>query len=450
MLNKRMLQRILAGLGILLVSLALGIFAGNQQTARADIHHTDNINMPLEFVAPDGTTQEAVTLTHNNISVADANKTTVKDFIDTAGLNPALAKGHTILDMYNILFEYADQPALKAQAVKEMQAVFADMDQATAESLVDQGIASIKSFSGLVFDTDRITQEENETLSLDLDNPYTQGADITSYHTQQPFKIYLKKRAATTTTTPAITTPAVVDQSSLTADDTATVTVGDPVNAATFNAHATTSDGQNSPVTVDTGKADLQQPGTYTLTLKAANGKTKSVTLTVQAAPILTGAAAATIAPKRSAVYALKTLYLYQQPTFKKRQRIVKYRKTKRTQRPMFVVTGYANSKAGLRRYRVRDVNHHSKTAGKTGYITARAAFVTPVYYHQTAKKIKVINPSGVNVYRNLKLTKQVKHVKHGQTLKVTAVKQYHLTTRFTLSNGQYVTANKKLVMRVK
>ncbi len=72
---------------------------------------------------------------------------------------------------------------------------------------------------------------------------------------------------------------------------------------------------------------------------------------------------------------------MYKNGTFKKSERIAKYPKQKRVDRPMFVVTGYAHSSDGILRYKVRDVNHGSKTAGKTGYITANRKYVTKVYY---------------------------------------------------------------------
>lgn len=241
------------------------------------------------------------------------------------------------------------------------------------------------------------------------------------------------------------TTPSsATDSASLTADKQATITVGQKVSANTFNAHATNSSGDTIPVSIDTSQADLSKPGNYDVILKANNGKTMTVTLNVKALET------ATVAPKRSAVLGLKTLYLYQNPTFKKSQRIIKYAKVKRTQRPMFVVTGYARSNAGLLRYQVKDVNHNSKTAGKTGYITARTDFVSPAYYQKAAKQIKVLSKSGINVYKNLNMTGKVKTVKYGKTLKVIAIKHHNLTTRFVLQNGQYVTANKKLVMTVK
>ncbi|HJE86582.1 hypothetical protein KB236_11400 [Levilactobacillus brevis] len=152
------------------------------------------------------------------------------------------------------------------------------------------------------------------------------------------------------------------------------------------------------------------------------------------------------VAVKGSVVYAVKPIYLYQRPTFKQSQRQARYVKQPRINRPMFVVTGYAQSVNGHARYLVKDVNHHSKTAGKTGYITANAKYTVPVYYQKKAAKMTVINPAGVNAYRQVGLKKRVTHYRQGTTLKVTGLKHYRLTTRFKLSNGTYVTANRKLV----
>lgn len=153
------------------------------------------------------------------------------------------------------------------------------------------------------------------------------------------------------------------------------------------------------------------------------------------------------IAKKGEAVYALKKIYMYSNKDFKKSERIASYAKKPRINRPMFVVTDYAKSKAGNLRYVVRDVNHHSKTAGKKGYITADYAYVRPVYYHSSHKTLTVINPSGVNEYKNKNLSGKVKNFKQGTQLKVKGFVKHNLTTRYLLSNGHYITGNRKLVI---
>ncbi|KRL20316.1 DUF5776 domain-containing protein [Lentilactobacillus kisonensis] len=155
-------------------------------------------------------------------------------------------------------------------------------------------------------------------------------------------------------------------------------------------------------------------------------------------------------AKEGAAVYAAKHIYLYKNATFKKSQRIVSYPKTKRVNRPMFVVTDYARSNGGALRYKVRDVNHKSKTAGKTGYITANRKFVVRVYYASMPKdkSITVIAKKGVNAYQNANLTKKAKNYKKGTHLKVKKIVRHNLTSRYQLSNGDYITGNKKLVIQ--
>ena len=85
-------------------------------------------------------------------------------------------------------------------------------------------------------------------------------------------------------------------------------------------------------------------------------------------------------AVKGTAVYSTKAIYMYSDPTFSKSDRIAKYTKRTRVNRPMFVVTGYAKSNGGALRYKVRDVNKQSKHYGKTGYITANKNYVLNVY----------------------------------------------------------------------
>lgn len=148
---------------------------------------------------------------------------------------------------------------------------------------------------------------------------------------------------------------------------------------------------------------------------------------------------------KETTVYATKAIGLYKTPTFTKANRQHFYAKKSRTNRPQFVVTGYARSKNGLLRYRVRDVHH----AQWQGYITANSAYVTNTYYQTNPKTVKVLSRHGINAYNHTSLKgKAVKHYARGTSLKVKAVKSYHLTNRFMLPNGYYISANKTLVIK--
>lgn len=153
------------------------------------------------------------------------------------------------------------------------------------------------------------------------------------------------------------------------------------------------------------------------------------------------------VAKKGTVVYATKKIGLYGNKNFTKQARKQWYSKKSRINRPMFVVTDYARSKNGHLRYQVKDVNHNSKTDGMKGYITANIDYTVPVYYAGLHKKITVINTQGINSYKNKNLTGKVTHYKRGQTLHVKKIIKHNLTTRFVLANGQYVTANKKLVI---
>ncbi|KRL17531.1 lipoprotein [Lentilactobacillus rapi DSM 19907 = JCM 15042] len=57
-----------------------------------------------------------------------------------------------------------------------------------------------------------------------------------------------------------------------------------------------------------------------------------------------------------------------------------------------------------------------------------------------------VISPKGVNAYNHKNLTGKVANYKQGTVLKVKGIVKHNLTTRYILTNGKYVTANRKLV----
>lgn len=276
-----------------------------------------------------------------------------------------------------------------------------------------------------------------------LDNP---DSSVAGYVPDQPQTTVKFTSTGESTTTVKYSKPGsqtsgqiVRDQSTLTANPTATITVGDPVTAKTFNAQATDATGANMPVSVDLSQAKLKVPGTYSVILKAENGKQTTATLTVLPAK--------KSAVKQKVIYGLKTLYLYRTPTFTSKQRIAKFDQSPRTARPMFTVIGYARSQAGRLRYQVKDVNPNSKTVGQTGYITAKAGYATAAYYQKTVQRVIIIAKSGVNTYRTLSLTGKLHHDTKGAKVKVVGIVHHKLATRFVLSNGHYLTANKKLVM---
>jgi len=147
-----------------------------------------------------------------------------------------------------------------------------------------------------------------------------------------------------------------------------------------------------------------------------------------------------------SVIYATKKIGLYRTPNFSAKTRQTWYTKQPRIYRPMFEVVGYAQSTKGTPRYLVKDVNHESKTYGKTGYVTTKSAFVQSAYYQQKSAKITIIAPDGVNAYKNKDLSRQTKHYRQGQALTVVRKVTHNLTTRYVLKDGRYITANRKLV----
>ncbi|GHP13926.1 hypothetical protein YK48G_13510 [Lentilactobacillus fungorum] len=146
-------------------------------------------------------------------------------------------------------------------------------------------------------------------------------------------------------------------------------------------------------------------------------------------------------------VYTLKKVYLHQSANFTKTNRIATYSKQLRPNRPMFLVTGYIRDHNGYLRYKVRDINEHTKNDGKQGYLTANDQFTRSAYYQIKPNWIKVINPKGLNEYMNVDLTRKTKHIQRGTVLKIKKIVTYHLTTRFVLQNGRIISANKKLVI---
>lgn len=89
---------------------------------------------------------------------------------------------------------------------------------------------------------------------------------------------------------------------------------------------------------------------------------------------------------------------------------------------------------------------------GKVGYITANAKFVTNLYYQSLPKnkEITLIATRGIQAYKNKNLTRKTKAYKQGTHLRVKAIVKHNLTTRYQLSNGYFVSANKKLVIQGK
>lgn len=175
--------------------------------------------------------------------------------------------------------------------------------------------------------------------------------------------------------------------------------------------------------------ASLQDKG-----VTAVTGYTAGKTTT---APAATGTQKTT----KKVIYALSRVKLYKSNSLKGSV-VASYAKHKRISRPTFLVTKTITNTAGKKVYYVQN-----QASGKKGYLTSSTKVVAYAYYQTTPKKVRVIATKGVNQYKKSNLTTKQKHTKKGQTLNVKKVIKSGLTTRFQLTNGSYVSANKKFVI---
>lgn len=232
-----------------------------------------------------------------------------------------------------------------------------------------------------------------------------------------------------------------LDYAQLTLDQTTVPSGGDSSNTTTTPSSSTSSSSSSSSAATSSASSSAASSSS------SPTSNSSSTHVTTPSVKVPNSAA-----KKGTAVYALKKLNLYKASTFKATNKIVTYAKRSRLNRPTFVVTGYAQSTNGLLRYHVRDTNRGSKTYGKTGYITAKTNYVRPLYYQSVpkSKAITVISKKGINAYKTSKLTGKVKHYKASTTLRIKKIVSVHHTTRYMLSNGHYITANKQFIIQGK
>lgn len=141
-------------------------------------------------------------------------------------------------------------------------------------------------------------------------------------------------------------------------------------------------------------------------------------------------------------VYATARLKMYSDAGLTKHT--VTYAKHARTSRPEFTVFQTKTNDNGTKVYYVRNT-----ASGRKGYISASSKYTSYAYYQTGAKKIKVISKSGVNAYKKSNLSSKKYHYKKGATLKIKKIVKSGLTTRFQLTNGTYVSANKIFVYTI-
>ncbi|WP_260151338.1 BspA family leucine-rich repeat surface protein [Lentilactobacillus hilgardii] len=207
---------------------------------------------------------------------------------------------------------------------------------------------------------------------------------------------------------------------------------------------------KNSTSSMPNTPSTTTAPSSQTTSSQASSGLSSSNASTNSSTASSTNNSATNVpgyaATKGTVVYSIKRVGLYKTTDFTKNNRRSWYAKKPRINRPMFVVTGYKRAANGALRYQVRDVNHTSRTDGQKGYITASQKYVRPVYYATKHSTITVINPRGVNAYRQANLTGKVKNYRQGTVLRIKGMVKHNLTTRYILTNGDYITANRKLV----
>ncbi|ALJ31099.1 hypothetical protein AKUA1202_01280 [Apilactobacillus kunkeei] len=153
-------------------------------------------------------------------------------------------------------------------------------------------------------------------------------------------------------------------------------------------------------------------------------------------------------------IYMVKGFYRYSSVNFSHKNRIHGYKKQARPNAVMFRIVGETTNKNGLKRYKVYQIVRNKKGLlrvdhKKWGYVTAKSSYVEPLYYSNAVNEVRVISDR-IRVYKNLKLTKSVKSYKRGTVLKVKTVKKIGSTYRFQLTNGNYISANKNLVQKIK
>lgn len=146
-------------------------------------------------------------------------------------------------------------------------------------------------------------------------------------------------------------------------------------------------------------------------------------------------------------VTATKKIGLYSSKDFSATSRLAWFVQKPQLKQPTFTVIGTTKSTAGNARYQVRDTNLASATYGQTGYITVQSAYVTRAYYESAPKVVTVINPGGINGYDAAALKQPRVAYKQGTQLSVKKVVTYNTSTRFLLTNGKYISANKHFVI---
>ncbi|MFD1454571.1 DUF5776 domain-containing protein [Levilactobacillus lanxiensis] len=383
-------------------------------------------------------------------------------------LDPVAVKDSTIKVPYSAFTEYShasDSLAGCALAIRYYQGIpdyFDGHNEETSDSsetlfgeLYPQNIAEYSlgtvEFSDVKLDLSEINVLDTDQIAKG-DQYQVQGP---KYYIRAPKDLYESMLSAIESSPDMIFTVPVPGGGTTTSDklpdnflDNDTLVINVPAGAKKVQVRIAVTDANNKATYTQiytipiAGMTDATDTNTSGSNSASANSSSES-SVTSESSSATTNQSTS---KRPTVIYATKKIGLYRTPNFSTKTRQAWYAKQPRIYRPMFEVTGYAQSTKGTPRYLVKDVNHESKTYGKTGYVTTKSAFVQSVYYQQKLSKITVIAPNGVNAYKNKDLSRQTKHYRQGQTLAVVRKVIHNLTTRYVLKDGHYITANRKLV----
>lgn len=238
--------------------------------------------------------------------------------------------------------------------------------------------------------------------------------------------------------------------SKLSADSTSSAAIADRAAGVTaFNhvtvSHAAPATPVTPPTVTNNNVTVVNNPASSS---SASSSSAATSTSSSSSVPISTPTVSGKPVKKashRSIVYALTTVKLYRSSNFTKSNLTKTYKKRARINRPMFLVISQQTNKQGHAIYRVKDMN-----SGKTGYTLSGSKYFAHAYYSAKVTRIKVINPKGINEYGKVNLTSKKRHVKKNASLNVRKVVNYGRSNRIQLTNGRYITANKKLILATK
>ena len=242
-----------------------------------------------------------------------------------------------------------------------------------------------------------------------------------------------------------VTPPTVTNNNATVVNNPASSSSASSSSSATSTSHAAPATPVTPPTVTNNNVTVVNNSASSS---SASSSSSATSTSSFSSVPISTPTVSGKPVKKashRSIVYALTTVKLYRSSNFTKSNLTKTYKKRARINRPMFLVISQQTNKQGHAIYRVKDIN-----SGKTGYTLSGSKYFAPAYYSAKVTRIKVINPKGINEYGKVNLKSKKRHVKKNASLSVRKVVNYGLYSRMQLTNGRYITANKKFILATK